>query len=132
VLSVIAPRLGVFPIDSSTVSRDPAVVAAYDADPLNHHGKLPARTVNELAAEVARFPESVKGLTLPLLVMVGTGDKLVPPAGSELVYETAASADKTIKRYDGLYHELIHEPEREQVLADLTDWLGARTAAAAV
>jgi alpha-beta hydrolase superfamily lysophospholipase len=132
VLSVIAPRLGVFPIDSSTVSRDPAVVAAYDADPLNHHGKLPARTVNELAAEVARFPESVKGVTLPLLVMVGTGDKLVPPAGSELVYETAASADKTIKRYDGLYHELIHEPEREQVLADLTDWLGARTAAAAV
>jgi alpha-beta hydrolase superfamily lysophospholipase len=132
VLSVIAPRLGVFPIDSSTVSRDPAVVAAYDADPLNHHGKLPARTVHELAIEVSRFPESVKSLTLPLLVMVGTGDRLVAPAGSELVYETAPSADKTIERYDGLYHELVHEPEREQVLADLTGWLGARTAAAAV
>jgi alpha-beta hydrolase superfamily lysophospholipase len=132
VLSVIAPRLGVFPIDSSTVSRDPAVVAAYDADPLNHHGKLPARTVHELATEVARFPDSVSSLTLPLLVMVGTADKLVVPAGSEFVYETASSADKTIERYDGLYHELVHEPEREQVLADLTGWLGARTAAAAV
>jgi acylglycerol lipase len=132
VLSVIAPGLGVFPIDSSTVSRDPAVVAAYDADPLNHHGKLPARTVHELATEVGRFPEAVKSLTLPLLVMVGTGDRLVPPAGSEMVYESAASPDKTIKRYDGLYHELVQEPEREAVLADMVEWLGARTGVAAV
>jgi acylglycerol lipase len=132
VLSVVAPRLGVFPIDSSTVSRDPAVVAAYDADPLNYHGKLPARTVHELATEVGRFPESIPRLTLPLLVMVGTGDTLVPPAAAELVYEKASSEDKTIKRYDGLYHELVQEPERDQVLADLTGWLGAHTRAAAV
>jgi alpha-beta hydrolase superfamily lysophospholipase len=132
VLSVIAPKLGVFPIDSSTVSRDPAVVAAYDADPLNYHGKLPARTVHELASEVGRFSESLQRLTLPLLVMVGTGDTLVPPAASELVYEKASSKDKTIKRYDGLYHELVHEPERDQVMADLTGWLGAHARAAAV
>jgi alpha-beta hydrolase superfamily lysophospholipase len=132
VLSVIAPKLGVFPIDSATVSRDPAVVAAYDADPLNYHGKLPARTVHELATEIGRFPESVQSLTLPLLVMVGTGDTLVPPAAAELVYEKAASEDKTIKRYDGLYHEIVHEPERDQVMADLTGWLGAHTRAAAV
>jgi alpha-beta hydrolase superfamily lysophospholipase len=132
VLSVIAPKLGIFPIDSSTVSRDPAVVVAYDADPLNYHGKLPARTVHELAAEVGRFPESLQRLTLPLLVMVGTGDTLVPPAAAELVYEKASSEDKTIKRYDGLYHEIVHEPERDQVIADLTGWLGAHTRAAAV
>ena len=132
VLSVIAPKLGVFPIDSSTVSRDPAVVVAYDADPLNYHAKLPARTVHELATEVGRFPASLQRLTLPLLVMVGTGDTLVPPAASELVYEKASSEDKTIKRYDGLYHEIVHEPERDQVMADLTGWLGAHTRAAAV
>jgi acylglycerol lipase len=132
VLSVIAPKLGVFPIDSSTVSRDPAVVAAYDADPLNYHGKLPARTVHELATEVGRFPESLQSLTLPLLVMVGTGDTLVPPAASELVYEKASSEDKTIKRYDGLYHEIVHEPERDQVMTDLTGWLGAHTRTATV
>ncbi|MDT4936149.1 MAG: acylglycerol lipase [Pseudonocardiales bacterium] len=131
-LSVIAPKLGVFPIDSATVSRDPAVVAAYDADPLNYHGKLPARTVHELATEIGRFPESIQSLTLPLLVMVGTGDTLVPPAAADLVYEKASSEDKTIKRYDGLYHELVQEPERDQVLADLTGWLGAHARAAAV
>jgi acylglycerol lipase len=123
VLSVVAPRLGVYAIDSSTVSRDPQVVTDYDADPLNHHGKLPARTVHEMAQEVARFPESIRTITVPLLVQVGTGDRLVPPQASELVYEWAASEDKTIKRYEGLYHEILNEPERDEVVADTLDWL---------
>jgi acylglycerol lipase len=126
VLSAVVPKLGVYAIDSSTVSRDPAVVRDYDADPLNFHGRLPARTVAELANEVARFPRTIPALTLPLLVMVGTGDELVPPAASGLVYELAGSSDKTIERYDGLYHEILNEPERDQVVADLTAWLDAR------
>jgi alpha-beta hydrolase superfamily lysophospholipase len=125
VLSAIAPKLGVFAIDSSTVSRDPEMVRDYDADPLNHHGKLPARTVHEMAQEVARFPESVPSITVPLLVQVGTGDRLVPPESSELVYSWASSEDKTIKHYDGLYHEIFNEPEREQVVADTLAWLDA-------
>lgn len=128
VLSAIAPKLGVFPIDSSTVSRDPEVVRDYDADPLNHHGKLPARTVHEIAQEIGRFPQTIPGITLPLLVQVGTGDELVPPQSSELVYQWASSEDKTIKRYDGLYHEILNEPERETVVTDTLDWLDAHTA----
>jgi acylglycerol lipase len=128
VLSVVAPKLGVYAIDSSTVSRDPAVVRDYDADPLNYHGKLPARTVHEMAGEVGRFPQSLARITVPLLVQVGTGDQLVPPASSELVYERASSEDKTIKRYDGLYHEILNEPEREAVVADTLAWLDAHTA----
>jgi alpha-beta hydrolase superfamily lysophospholipase len=124
-LSAIAPKLGVYPIDSSTVSRDPEVVRDYDADPLNHHGKLPARTVHEMAQEVARFPGTVPSITVPLLVQVGTGDRLVPPQSSELVYEWASSEDKTIKRYDGLYHEILNEPERDAVVADMLAWLDA-------
>jgi acylglycerol lipase len=128
VLSIVAPKLGVYTIDSSTVSRDPAVVRDYDADPLNYHGKLPARTVHEMAGEVGRFPQSLARITVPLLVQVGTGDQLVPPASSELVYERASSQDKTIKRYDGLYHEILNEPEREAVVADTLAWLDAHTA----
>jgi acylglycerol lipase len=126
VLSAVAPELGVYAIDSTTVSRDPEVVRDYDADPLNYHGKLPARTIHEMAEEVARFPETIPSITVPLLVQVGTGDRLVPPAASEMVYELASSADKTIKRYDGLYHEILNEPERDEVLADLAAWLDAR------
>jgi alpha-beta hydrolase superfamily lysophospholipase len=127
VLSVIAPKLGVYTIDSSTVSRDSEVVRAYDADPLNYHGKLPARTVHELAEEIALFPDAIPRITVPLLVQVGTGDRLVPPAAAELVYARAGSADKTIERYDGLYHEILNEPERERVVADMLAWLDART-----
>lgn len=126
-ISIVAPKLGVLEIDSSTVSRDPEVVRDYDSDPLNYRGKVPARTIHELAQEIGRFPESVRGITVPLLVQVGTGDQLVPPKAAELVYETAASTDKTIKRYDGLYHEILNEPEREQVVADMLAWLDAHS-----
>jgi alpha-beta hydrolase superfamily lysophospholipase len=122
-LSAIAPKLGVFDIDSSTVSRDPEVVRDYDADPLNHHGKLPARTVHEMAQEIGRFPQTIPNITVPLLLQVGTADELVPPRSSELVYEWASSEDKTIKRYDGLYHEILNEPERQMVIGDTLAWL---------
>jgi alpha-beta hydrolase superfamily lysophospholipase len=127
VLSIVAPKLGVFTVDPTTVSRDPGVVRDYEQDPLNHHGKLPARTVHELSSEIARFPEAIPALTLPLLVQVGTGDRLVPPRASDLVHELASSEDKTIKRYDGLFHEILNEPERDAVVADTLAWLDQRT-----
>jgi acylglycerol lipase len=126
VLSVIAPRLGVYDIDSTTVSRDPDVVRDYDADPLNYHGKLPARTVAELSSTVGRFPEQLPRLTLPLLVMHGTADRLVPPAASDFVDARASSEDKTYIRYDGLFHEILNEPERDRVVGDIADWLDER------
>lgn len=126
VLSRVAPRLPVRRIDATTVSRDPEVVAAYDADPLNHHGPLPARTVGELVRSVELLGERLPALRLPLLTMYGSGDRLVPPAGSELVDARAGSDDATLTAYDGLYHELLNEPERERVLSDVADWLEAR------
>ena len=127
VLSVVAPKLGVFEVDSATVSRDPAVVADYDSDPLNYRGKLPARTVHEIGAEVGRFKDTLPRITVPLLVQVGTGDELVPPKASDFVYETVGSADKTIKHYDGLFHEILNEPEREEVVTDMLAWLDVHT-----
>src|SRR3954451_227260 len=123
VISIVAPKTGVFEIDSSTVSRDPEVVRDYDSDPLNYRGKVPARTIHELSQEIARFPDALPNITVPLLVQVGTGDQLVPPRAADLVYERAASEDKTIEHYDGLFHEILNEPEREQVVGDLLDWL---------
>jgi acylglycerol lipase len=126
VLSAVAPKLGVYEIDSTAVSRDPAVVRDYDADPLNYHRKLPARTVAELSAAIGTFQDRLGGLTLPLLTMHGTDDRIVPRDASELVIERAGSPDKSIIRYDGLYHELLNEPERERVLDDIVAWIEAR------
>ena len=125
VLSALAPRTGVFEIDSSGVSRDPAVVRDYDADPLNYHGKLPARSVKELSDAIARFPDGLATISIPVLTMHGTADELVPPEGSELVLERVGSEDKSIIRYEGLYHELLNEPERQKVLDDIVEWVEA-------
>lgn len=125
VLSVVAPGLGVFPVDPSTVSRDPEVVRDYETDPLNYHRKLPARTVAELAGAIEAFPERLPGLTVPLLVMVGTADRLVPTDASRMVNAEAGSPDKKLIEYEGLYHEILNEPEQDKVMDDLCAWLDA-------
>jgi acylglycerol lipase len=125
-LSAAAPRLPVYRIDGATVSRDPDVVRAYDDDPLNHRGMLPARTVGELAATTATFRDRLPELRLPVLTVYGTGDRLVDNAGSILVDEAGGSADSTLIAYDGLYHEVLNEPERERVIGDIGDWIDAR------
>ena len=127
-LSALAPRAPLIAIDSSLVSRDPAVVGDYRADPLVHHGKLPARTVVELADAIEAFPEEVGAITVPTLIMYGTDDGLCPPQGSVMLSERIGSADTTLKPYPGLYHEILNEPEREQVLDDLCSWLAQRVA----
>jgi alpha-beta hydrolase superfamily lysophospholipase len=125
-LSVLAPRTPLIAIDSSQVSRDPAVVSDYQADPLVHHGKLPARTVVELAGAIEAFPDGVGSITVPTLIMYGTDDGLCPPEGSVMLSERIGSSDKTLTAYQGMYHEILNEPEREQVLDDLCSWLSAR------
>src|SRR5260221_118303 len=64
----IAPRLPAVGVDASLVSRDPTVVKAYETDPLVHHGKLPVRTVVELAAAIESFPVDVGAITVPTLI----------------------------------------------------------------
>jgi alpha-beta hydrolase superfamily lysophospholipase len=126
VISAIAPDLGVYSVDASLVSRDPAVVRDYEQDALVYHGKLPARTVAELTEAVQRFPEDVAGLRLPLLVMHGGADQIAPEAGSRMVHERAGSEDKTLQIWDGLYHEILNEPEQKRVIKRIVDWLDER------
>ena len=124
-LSRFLPDLGVLTLDAATVSRDPQVVRDYQADPLNHTGKVRARTGAEMVATGATMADRLPALTMPLLVLHGGADRLVPPAASELVPARAGSADVTRTVYPGLYHEPHNEPEKEQVLDDVVAWLDA-------
>jgi acylglycerol lipase len=130
-VSRLAPGTGMVAIDPSLVSRDPAVVKAYVEDPLVFHGKLPARTITELAAAIASFPDAVSAITIPILIVYGTDDRLCPPAGSVMLDQRFGSADKTIKAYEGLHHEVLNEPEQDAVLDDVCAWLAARVAVTA-
>lgn len=127
ITSAVAPNLGVFEVHPEGVSRDPDVVRAYVEDPLNYHRKLPARTVHELLDGAHRFPDQLPEVTVPVLVMHGGGDPIIPLHATEMVEERIGSADKTKIVYDGLYHEILNEPEQERVIADIVGWLDART-----
>jgi acylglycerol lipase len=125
VLGKVVPGLPGQKLSSASISRDPAVVAAYDADPLNHRGKLPAGVGGAMLRTMDTFPARLPSLRLPLLVLSGTGDTIVNPEGARLVDRLAGSSDKTLKEYDGLFHEVFNEPEKELVLGDLRDWMKA-------
>ncbi|WP_063057200.1 alpha/beta hydrolase [Nocardia salmonicida] len=124
-LTRLAPNLGVLTLDSYTISRDPAVVRAYDDDPLVFRGKLPARTAVEILQHTALVKQRLGALTAPLLVLHGTADVIASPSSADLLERDAGSTDVTVLRYPGLYHEVFNEPERAQVLGDVTDWLSA-------
>ncbi len=132
VLSAVAPRLGVYAVDSAQISRDPDEVRRYDEDPLNYRGKLPVRTVAEFAGAIATLPRRACELVLPLLIMQGGADRIVPPAGATAFADRVGSQDKTFKLYPGLYHEIFNEaePERTVVIGDLVAWLEAQAPAA--
>ena len=125
ILSVLTPRLPLIGIDSSLISRDLAVVRSYESDPLVHHGRLPVRTAAELAAAIESFPDQIGAITVPTLIAYGTADGLCPPAGSLMLAARIGAPDTTVKAYEGLYHEILNEPQRNQVLDDICHWLGS-------
>jgi alpha-beta hydrolase superfamily lysophospholipase len=128
-LSRVLPDLGVLTLDAEAVSRDPEVVRDYRTDPLNHTGKMVARTGAELMTTALAMPRRLPSLTMPLLVLHGTADRLVPSAASEVVRAHAGSSDLTLRMYDGLFHEPHNEPEKDEVLGDVVAWLDAHRTA---
>ena len=73
-----------------------------------------------------RITAEASKITLPFIVVQGAEDVLVEPSGAQMLYDLASSEDKTLKIYDGLYHEVFNEPEREMVLKDVENWLEAQ------
>ena len=68
-------------------------------------------------------------ISLPIMIVQGNNDKFVDPRGSQLLYDLATSEDKTIKFYDGFYHEVFNEPDNRLVLQDVKNWLDAHIGA---
>jgi alpha-beta hydrolase superfamily lysophospholipase len=125
-LGKILPGLPVEQLPADAVSRDPAVVAAYENDPLVHHGKLPAGIARALIDVGETMPLRAAALTAPLLVVHGEADKLIPVEGSRHLMECVGSTDAHLKVYPGLYHEVFNEPERAVVLDDVASWIEAK------
>jgi alpha-beta hydrolase superfamily lysophospholipase len=125
-LSHLAPHAHVVKLKNEDFSRDPEVVRAMNNDPLIADEVQPTRTVAEMARADERLKREFPMITLPLLILHGTLDKVTKPSGSQLFYDTAGAADKTLKLYDGHYHDLLNDVDKEKVLADITGWINTR------
>ena len=125
-LSAAAPNLRLMRFASDGVSRDPDVVRGYDEDPFVFRGRVPVRTAAELLVSADRVTPRLASVRLPLLVLHGGADPVATPAGARMVYERAVSVDKTLNVYDGLYHEIFNEPEKDTVIDDVVNWIEAR------
>lgn len=124
--SVVVPWLRVIRARGMRISRDPAVVAEFQADPFVFHGRFPVRTGAEILRIGHAIQSAAESLTLPTLLLHGTEDRVTDPVGSRMVFDRARSPDKTLRLYPGLYHDLFHEPEHPQVTADVLAWLASR------
>lgn len=128
--SRMIPGLRVAALGARNMSRDPDVVAAFRADPLNFHGRFPVRTGAEILRAVRSVGRRMEAVEVPLLLLHGTGDVVTDPEGSRQLHDRAASEDKTLRLYPGLYHDVLHEPEWKSVVADALAWIDARVPAA--
>lgn len=122
-LAVLVPTLPLIQLDASGVSRDQRVVDLYVNDPLVHHGRLTARLISEMSGAMQDTLARASEVSLPILFMHGEADVLTSPSGSVEMCDKVGSKDKTLKTYPGLYHEIFNEPEKETVLADMSNWL---------
>ncbi len=112
-------------IPPTAVSRDPAVVKSYAEDPLVFNENVPPECTAAVMLAAQRAFEAAVSVSLPVLLIHGGDDPIADASGSKDMRDALASTDKTLKVYDGLYHEVFNEPERDQVIGDVTAWLDA-------
>ncbi|KAK4766048.1 hypothetical protein SAY87_007690 [Trapa incisa] len=108
------------------VSRDPEALVAKYSDPLVYTGSIRVRTGYEILRIASFLQHNLAQLGVPFLVLHGTADTVTDPEGSLKLYKEASSSDKTIRLLDGYLHDLLFEPEKEAIVADIIQWLDSR------
>ena len=125
-LGHLAPHAHILHLKNEIFTRDPMAVQAMDADPLIAHETQPTQTLAEMVRADERLKKEFSSMTLPVLILHGTADQATRPSGSKRFYEMVGSQDKTLKLYDGHFHDLLNDLDKEVVMADITDWIVRR------
>jgi len=122
-LSHVAPHAHILHLKNEIFTRDPKAVQAMDADPLIAHETQPTNTLAEMVRADERLKRGFPSMTLPVLILHGTADQATKPSGSQRFYDTVGSEDKTLKLYDGHFHDLLNDLDKEVVMADIKSWI---------
>ncbi len=124
-VSAIVPKLRLKPcFDPTLIVSDPGALKEWEKDPLVAREKLTAGYVTTLASAAASLQPLIPTMRTPMLMMWGTGDKVVSLRGHELMVNESQSADRTLKLYEGAYHNILAEPKHsDQAARDIADWI---------
>lgn len=105
------------------VTRDPVALSAKYSDPLVYTGPIRVRTGHEILRISAYLMRNFNSITIPFFVLHGTADRVTDPLASQDLYNVSASKFKDIKLYQGFLHDLLFEPEREEIGQDIINWM---------
>jgi len=122
-LSTIMPKLRLIALDSTGISRDPAIVQAYKDDPLVYNGKMTARISNVMNDGISRISSKASNINIPVLLLHGGDDPICDPECSKYLHNLISSQQNKLIIYDDLFHEIYNEPEQETVFKDILKWL---------
>jgi acylglycerol lipase len=122
-VSHVAPHVHVLKLKNEDFSRDPQVVRMMNSDPLIENETQPTQTVAEMVRADERLAREFRLITLPVFILHGTADRATKPSGSQSFFETAGSGDKTLKLYEGHYHDLLNDVDRDTVMSDIVGWI---------
>jgi len=125
-VAYLAPHLPLYSLKNEIFSRDPAVVEQMNNDPLINTEKEPAETASEILKAAAHLKENMANLNVPVFIIHGTDDKATRWQGSQYFYDNVGSEDKTLKLYEGGYHDLLNDIDKETVMADILAWVNQR------
>lgn len=130
-LSHIAPHVHLLKLKNEDFSRNPDVVNAMNADPLIENETQPLQTLAEFVRADERIKQEFPLIKLPVFIIHGTADKVTKFEGSQFFYDTVGSKDKTLGLYEGHYHDLLNDVDKELVMEDIKNWIDARLPARA-
>ncbi len=127
-MNILNPRYRIRnPVDPHQLTHDKKIAREYIEDKLVIKNPC-IRLLRELVRASKEIWKYVNRIEIPLLIMHGTDDKIIPSSASSKLYELVRSRDKTLKLYEGMRHELLNEVERNKVLGDIISWIRSRFA----
>jgi acylglycerol lipase len=124
----LTPGLRAQEVDDTVFVREPSAKAELASDPWIDHVNLPAASARAFVIGIEALQPRLESLTLPVLALHGRADVATDPKGSEALIARAQSQDKTLRLYDGMFHDLWHEPEAPQLVTEVAGWLRERVA----
>jgi alpha-beta hydrolase superfamily lysophospholipase len=127
-LKAVAPRLRLNPgLDVTGIARDPVALADYLADPMLQIGRITPALAAATLEGIELVMRRADDLQVPMMLMHGLDDRVVPPDGTIALHALAGAQDKTLMTYDGAYHHLLLDDIRDEVAHDMIAWLDVHT-----